>query len=132
MSIPTATKTKSSNKSEKLTVVQDRNIATFAHFGGVLGCIPSAIIYFLYRGRGPFCEQESKEALNFTLLPTLVILVSVACSFIPFIGGFFALVATLIWLYLAVMSLIAGIKVNRSNPYQYRFNTMLFSTLGRR
>lgn len=132
MTTTTASKPKGSNKSEKLSVSQDRNIATFAHFGGVLGCIPSAMIYFLYRGRGPFCEQESKEALNFTLLPTLLIIVSIACSFIPGIGWFFGLVATLIWLYLAIMSLIAGIKVNKSNPYQYRFNTMLFSLLTRR
>lgn len=132
MSTSTAAKQKSSNKSEKLTVTQDRNIATFAHFGGVLGCIPSAIIYFLYRGRGPFCEQESKEALNFTLLPSLLIVAAIACSFIPGIGWLFGLLATAIWLYLAVMSLIAGIKVNKSNPYQYRFNTMLFSTLTRR
>ncbi len=112
-----------------LSVTSDRNIATVAHFGGVLGCIPSAVIYYLYRGRGPFTEQESREALDFTLLPTLVLALAIALSSLPAVGWFFGLTAALTWTYLAVSALIAGIKVSRSNPHQYRGNTRLFSKL---
>lgn len=114
---------------KKLTVAEDRNIATLAHFGGVIGFIPSATILYLYKGRAPFSEQEAKEALNFTLLPSILIVAFMVLSFIPGIGWLFGLLAALTWTYLATMSLIAGIKVNKSNPYQYRFNTMLWSRI---
>lgn len=115
-----------------LSVAADRNIATAAHFGGVLGCVPAAVIYYLYRGRGPFTEQESREALDFTLLPTLLVALSIILSPIPGIGWFFGLVAAFTWVYLAFSALVAGIKVSRGNPYQYRFNTRVFSRLANR
>ena len=34
--------------------------------------MPSLLIYLVFRDRGPFTAQESKEALNFTLPPTIV------------------------------------------------------------
>lgn len=112
-----------------LSVVEDRNIATLAHFGGVLGCIPSAVIYYLYKGRAPFAQQEAREALNFTLLPAILALITFALSTIPGFGWIFGLVTALLWVYLASMSLFAGIKVNKGNPYQYPLNTRLFDML---
>ena len=53
-----------------LTASEDRQWATLAHFGGILGCVPSLLIYLIFKDRGPFTAQESKEALNFTLPPT--------------------------------------------------------------
>ncbi len=111
---------------------EDRNIATLAHFGGVLGCISSGVIFYLYRGRGPFTEQESREAFNFTLLPSIIILLSVFLAMLPTIGWFFGLIAALLWTYLAFMSLVAGIKVNKGHPYQYKFNTAFFDKLAAR
>ncbi|MGV3017073.1 DUF4870 domain-containing protein [Rothia sp. 88186D007BW] len=119
----------SSATAAHLSVTADRNIATAAHLGGVLGCIPAAVIYYLYRGRGPFTEQESREALDFTLLPTLMLAASIVLSNIPGIGWLFGLIAALTWTYLAIASLRAGIRVNRGNPYQYKSNTRLFSKL---
>ena len=52
-----------------LTASEDRQWATLAHFGGILGCVPALLIYLIFRERGPFTAQESKEALNFTLPP---------------------------------------------------------------
>ena len=34
-------------KTRKISVIQDRNRATFAHFGGILGIIPSAAVNIL-------------------------------------------------------------------------------------
>lgn len=107
---------------QPLTVKDDRSVATLAHFGGVVGCLPSAVIYATLRQRGRFTAQESREALNFTLVPSAAILLCMALSLVGVIGWFFGLLAALIWLYLAVVSLIAGIRVNRGNPYQYRYN----------
>ena len=56
-----------------LTASEDRQWATISHFGGILGCVPALLIYLIFRDRGPFTAQESKEALNFSLPPTIAI-----------------------------------------------------------
>ncbi|MEA5455325.1 DUF4870 domain-containing protein [Sinomonas sp. JGH33] len=107
---------------EPFTSSEDRQWATIAHFGGILGCIPSLLVYLAFRNRGPFTAQESKEALNFTLPPTLAALALNLLALIPVVGSFFAVLATLVWLALAIMSVSAGIEVNRGQPFRYRYN----------
>ena len=63
---------------------QDRQFATLAHFGGILGFVPSLVIYLIFKDRGPFTAQESKEALNFTLPPTLLAFVAWLLSLLWF------------------------------------------------
>ncbi|MEE2523339.1 DUF4870 domain-containing protein [Pseudarthrobacter sp. J75] len=108
-----------------LTANEDRQWATLAHFGGILGCIPSLLIYLIFKDRGPFTAQESKEALNFTLPPTAVAVLANLLLFIPGIGNFFAVIATLIWITLACFSVSAGIHVNRGQPHRYQYNLRL-------
>lgn len=108
-----------------LTASEDRQWATLAHFGGILGFIPSLIIYLVFRDRGPFTAQESREALNFTLPPTLIALAANLLSLLPGIGGLFAVIAALIWVAVTVLSVAAGIDVNRGRPHRYPFNLRL-------
>ncbi|MEE1621154.1 DUF4870 domain-containing protein [Zafaria sp. Z1313] len=108
-----------------LTPSEDRQWATIAHFGAILGCIPSAVIYFVYRNRGPFAAQESKEALNFTFPPTVAAILANLLTLLPVVGGFFAVVAVAIWVFLTVSGVVAGIEVNRGRPYRYAFNLRL-------
>lgn len=108
-----------------LTANEDRQWATLAHFGGILGCVPSLLIYLIFKDRGPFTAQESKEALNFTLPPTAVAVLANLLLFIPGIGNVFAVIATLIWITLTCFSVAAGIHVNRGQPYRYQYNLRL-------
>lgn len=110
-----------------LTAAEDRQWATLAHFGGILGCLPSLLIYLVFRDRGPFTAQESKEALNFTLPPTAAAVVCNILALIPVVGNVFAVLATLVWIALTVFSVIAGIHVNRGQPYRYRYNLRLIA-----
>lgn len=114
---------------QPLSLAQDRNMATAAHLGGVLGAIPAGLIYYLYRGRAPFAEQEAREALDFALLPTLLLAASILLSNLPQVGWFFGVTAALTWTFLAASALVAGIRVSSGNPYRYRFNSRLFSRL---
>lgn len=109
----------------RLTASEDRQWATLAHFGGILGFVPSLLIYLYFKDRGPFTAQESKEALNFTLPPTVAAIVFNFLALVPFVGSVFAVLATLIWIALTVYSVIAGIQVNRGQPYQYRYSLRL-------
>lgn len=117
---------------QPLTVAEDRQWATVAHFGGVAGFLPSFLVHRVFRGRGPFTEQEAHEAMNFTLLPSVVVVVGVLLAPVPFVGGIFALAAAAAWLLLAVGSLGGGIRVNRGEPHVYRFNTRLYDRLAER
>ncbi|MBG6182708.1 putative Tic20 family protein [Arthrobacter sp. CAN_A214] len=110
-----------------LTASEDRQFATLAHFGGILGFVPSLLIYLIFKDRGPFTAQESKEALNFTLPPTILALATWLLSLLPAVGGVFAVVNALIWVAIAMCSVTAGIQVNRGRPYRYALNLRLLS-----
>ncbi|MFQ4148987.1 DUF4870 domain-containing protein [Arthrobacter sp. LAPM80] len=113
-----------------LTPSEDRQWAFIAHCGGILGCIPSLLIYKLLGPRGRFTAQESLEALNFTLPPTvlavLLNVVALVFSFIsPATGTVFSMLALLVWVFLTVFSVIAAVRVNRGHPIRYALNLRL-------
>ncbi|WP_416377529.1 DUF4870 domain-containing protein [Arthrobacter sp. JZ12] len=109
-----------------LTPSEDRQWATLAHFLGILGFVPSLVIFLIFRDRGPFTEQESREAFNFTFPPSIAAGLALLLSLIPGIGGIFAVINALIWVTLAAFSVAAGIQVNRGRPYRYPFNLRIF------
>lgn len=108
-----------------LTRDQDTRWATLSHFGAIAGCLPSFVIYMVYRDRGPFTAQESKEALNFTLPLTGVMLLLYALAFVPGIAVFAGLAAVFVWAFMAISGLIGGIECNKDRPYRYPFNLRL-------
>src|SRR5690625_758147 len=105
-----------------LTPSEDRQWATVAHFGAFLGFVPSLVIFIVFRSRGPFSEQEAKEALNFTLPLTIVALAFNVLAFLPMVGAIFGVVAVLISLFMTISGVIAGIEVTKGRPYRYPFN----------
>ncbi len=112
-------------KTRKISVIQDRNRATLAHFGGILGIIPSAAVFYVSRNNAPFAEQEAREAMNFTLLPSIALVALWVVSFLPGMGNIAMVLGALVWLFMAIASLRAGIEVNRGEPYSYRINPRL-------
>lgn len=109
-----------------LTASEDRQWAFMAHCGGILGFVPALIIYIVFRDRGPFTAQESREALNFTLPPTIVAAVAnILALAVPAAGSLFAILAVALWIFLTVFSVIAAIQVNRGQPYRYLLNLRL-------
>jgi len=63
-----------------LTEAEDKQWASFAHFGGaivllglingfigLIGIVPALVIFLVFRHRGPKTAVESKEALNFQI-----------------------------------------------------------------
>ena len=95
-------------------------MATFAHFSGIIGFLPAAAIYYLYRDRAPFTEQESREAMNFTLLPSIMILVLLILSFVPGMASLMMFFTAILWLYMAISSVIAGIYAAQGEPHRYK------------
>jgi uncharacterized protein len=116
-----------------LTPAEDKQWASFAHFGGILGFLPSLIIFLVFKDRGTLTRQESKEALNWQITWTAVYIVlaivlgilSVILAFaLPYPAGELVsrLLGFIIWLpYLinVVFSIIGGVKVNGGGAYRY-------------
>ena len=50
-----------------LTEAEDKQWASFAHFGGILGLLPSLIIFLVFKDRGAKTNVEAKEALNWQI-----------------------------------------------------------------
>jgi len=109
-----------------LTPAEDRRWATIAHFFSLAGFIPSLIINLAYKERGPFTAQESKEAFNFTLVPSVLAVVLFALAFIPGVGWVFSLLAVAVWLFMTISGIVGGVQVNKGRPYLYRLNLRLF------
>ena len=110
-----------------LTQEQDVQWASFAHLGGILSFLPSLIIWLIFKDRGPFTNQEAKEALNFQITLAIVsvalwiivpILVAVTLGF----GFFLTILFYVPWIYGVVYSIIAFLKVKEAVPYRYPIN----------
>jgi len=120
-----------------LTPAEDKQWASFAHFGGILGFLPSLIIFLVFKDRGALTRQESKEALNWqiTWIAASIVLniVSSIVSTIAFatatslaavgtaslVSGLFGFIALLPYLINVVFSIIGGVKVNGGGAYRY-------------
>ncbi len=110
-----------------LTPSEDKQWAFISHCGGILGCVPAFLVYKFLGPRGRFTAQESLEALNFTLPPTIVAVALNLVAFVfvfinPDIGTVFSMLALLVWTFLTIFSVIAAIKVDKGQPYRYALN----------
>jgi uncharacterized Tic20 family protein len=111
-----------------LTEAEDKQWASFAHFGNILLLLPALIIYLVFKDRGPKVAVEGKEALNWTINVTALVIIlnilSVIVSAVTFgIGGL--LVGLLIWALLIVnliFAILGGVKVNGGGSYRYPLN----------
>lgn len=121
-----------------LTPAEDKQWASFAHFGGVLGFLPSLIIFLVFKDRGTLTRQESKEALNWQItwiaaniiLSIIIGIISLAIGGLPLgaylaIAGVLSLISWLPYLANVVLSIIGGVKVNGGGAYRYPFAVRL-------
>lgn len=111
-----------------LSESEDRQWASFAHLGGILGPLPSLIIYLVFKDRGSFTRVESKEALNFqiTLLGIQIAANILGAILTPvFIGVIFFPIAWLAWAAGVVLSILAFVKVKDGISYRYPFAVRL-------
>lgn len=105
-----------------LTEAEDRQWASFAHFGGVLGILPSLIIWLVFKDRGPRTNVEGKEALNFQIAATIVTvalyIIGTILAFV-LVGFLFYFLAFVVWVAVVVFSIMGGVKVNAGGSYRY-------------
>lgn len=104
----------------------DKQLAMWAHIGGIVGFLPSLIIWLVGKDRGPRTNVEAKEALNWQITITIIwVAVRIVASilgWIPFIGWIFSLVLFAIWVLNVIFSIMGGVRVNAGGSYRYPFN----------
>lgn len=100
-----------------LTPEQDIQWGSFAHLGGVLGFLPSLIIWLVFKDRGAFTNTEAKEALNFQITLLFGYLIS-AILIIVFLG---AILWWAVWIIGVVFSIIAFLQAKDGKHYRYPF-----------
>jgi len=110
-----------------LTTAEDNQWASFAHLGGILGPLPSLIIWLVFKDRGSFVNQEGKEALNFQITATIgyfavliinSILTAVTFGIWAFIGWILPLA---IWIVAIIFSIQGFQKAKDGIAYRYPF-----------
>ena len=121
---------------------EDRMWAAIAHLGGIVGILPSLVIYLAMRHRGKVIATESKEALNWQItflagwviidvivLVVLGVVVTAALGPGGHAGGVIVLVAELIpaalWVLNIVLSVLGFLRVNGGGSYRYPFSVRL-------
>jgi uncharacterized Tic20 family protein len=105
-----------------LSEAEDKQWASFAHLGGILGFLPALIIWLIFKDRGAKTNVEGKEALNFQIT---VAIGYVACAIlgsilaIVLIGFIFYIAWFAIWVLSLIWSIMGFQKVNAGGSYRY-------------
>ena len=100
-----------------LTPAEDNQWASFAHLGGILGFLPSLIIWLVFKDRGSFTNTEGKEALNFQITLLFGYVISYILVFL-LIG---AILIWVVWILGVVFSIIAFLQAKDGKHYRYPF-----------
>lgn len=112
---------------QPLTAENDRQLGMWAHIGGIVGFLPSLIIWLMFKDRGPVTNVEAKEALNWQITFTIVyiaalILTSILGAIVWILGLFLWLVPLAVWVLNVVWSIMGGMRVNSGGSYRYPIN----------
>ena len=108
-----------------LTPAEDKQWASFAHLGGIIGFLPSLIIWLIFKARGPVTDVEAKEALNFQITAAIaqvaVFILNAILTAVTFgIWGFIGWILPLaVWVMSLIWSIMGFQKVNAGGSYRY-------------
>lgn len=101
----------------QLTEAEDKQWASFAHLGGIIGFLPALIIWLVFKDRGAFTNTEAKEALNFQI--TVAIAYVISNILVAVVIG--AILLPIVFVVSLVFSIIGFTKAKDGANYRYPF-----------
>ena len=109
-----------------LSETEDRQWASFAHLGGILGFLPSLIIWLVFKDRGSFTNTEAKEALNFQITAAIaqvaIQILATILALVTFgIGFLFSGLAWVVIIVSIIFSIMGFLKAKDGVAYRYPF-----------
>jgi uncharacterized protein len=114
-----------------LTEAEDKQWASFAHLGGIIGILPSLIIWLIFKDRGTFTNTEGKEALNFQIAALIAqvavfILNSILTAVTLGIWGLIGWILPLgVWVLSLIWSIQGFLKTKDGVGYRYPLSLRL-------
>jgi len=111
----------------QLSTSEDNQWASFAHLGGIIGFLPSLIIWLVFKDRGAFTNVEAKEALNFQITAAIgqvaVFIINAILTAVTFgVWGFIGwLLPLAIWVISLIWSIQGFSKAKEGVGYRYPF-----------
>jgi uncharacterized protein len=110
----------SDTSSGELPLDQQKQFSMLTHLSGLLFPLLGALVgYLLWKDKGDFVSKNTLAALNFSISAAIYL---VGASIIAAIGFFLIIPLFLpwaVWIFYAVMCIIAGIKANNGEEYSY-------------
>ncbi len=100
-----------------LSAAEDRQWGSLAHILGILGILPSLIIWLIFKDRGRFTDVEAKEALNFQITLLIAELIGYVTTFLV-IG---LLIIPAVYIVRIIFSVVAYLKAKDGVNYRYPF-----------
>ncbi|WP_159448386.1 DUF4870 domain-containing protein [Demequina sp. NBRC 110052] len=97
----------------------ERMYVTLAHAGIILfGFLPPLIVWLIGKERSAFVDREAKEALNFSILISIIYVVCTVTSFliIPL------LIMLAAWIASIVFCIQGAMAANKGQDFRYPFN----------
>jgi uncharacterized Tic20 family protein len=125
-----------------LTEAEDKQWAGLSHLLGILGILPSLIIFLVFKDRGARTRVESKEGLNWqiTVLAAYIVLAIVfgiisgiltglafasnsygAATGLLSAASAVTLIPGVVWVVNIIFSIVGFTKVNAGGAYRYPF-----------
>jgi uncharacterized protein len=109
-----------------LSEAEDKQWASFAHFGNILSFIAPLIIWLIFKDRGTKSNVEGKEALNWGInvagVSIILVILSVLTAFTIFLPLIFSLLSWAVIIVNIIFAIMGGIKVNGGGSYRYPVN----------
>lgn len=99
----------------RLTEKDERTYTSLGNVLGILGFIPSLVVFVVFGERSSFLKRNMKNALNFQITMLLADVVG-ALTLFAGIGGLIMLAA---WVLRLVFSILAFVKTTEGDDYVY-------------
>lgn len=120
----------SSAPQQQLNESDDQQWASFAHLGGIIGPLPSLVIWLVFKDRGTFTNAEAKEALNFQITAAIayvavVIATSILSALLWFLVFFIGFMPFIVWVFVLIWSVLGFQKSRSGDSYRYPINLRL-------
>ncbi len=97
---------------------EERTWAILAHLGGiVLGFIAPLVVWLVFKGRGPYLENQAKEALNFQITLAIAYVVSIVIAMVTL--GLGSPLVAVVSIAGFVFMILAAVAANRYQWYRY-------------
>jgi uncharacterized Tic20 family protein len=116
-----------------LPEAEDRQWASFAHFGNIIGLVPALVIWLLLKDRGTRTSVEGKEALNWIINITAVVIVlwvvfvlfeviAIPLPPVAILADLVGLLILAVYVSNVIFAIMAGSRVYKGGSYRYPIN----------